>query len=65
MRQCIECGFSFEPPTPDDTKTNVCDNCADDFRQEEDAEAMAAQIEAEDQEKDRQRWEDAGLIYPL
>lgn len=53
MRYCVRCGFPFEPPTSDDTKTNVCGNCADDLRQEEDAESMAAEEEAG---KEEQRW---------
>ncbi len=51
MRQCARCGFDFEPPTPDDTETNVCGSCADDLRQEEDAIELSIWVQTEEAEQ--------------
>ena len=52
MRQCIICGFPFEPSTSD-AKVNICISCADDLRQENDVEEMDIAIQ---QEEEEQRW---------
>ena len=51
MKQCTRCGFDFEPPTPDDINTNVCSNCADDLRQEDDAVEISIMIQIEEEEE--------------
>lgn len=47
MRTCNRCRNSFEPPDPTDFKTNICGNCADDLRAEEDTTAAQAQADGE------------------
>jgi len=44
MAKCARCGQEFQPP---DDRTNVCANCGDDLRAEEDANIAQAQAEAE------------------
>lgn len=47
MEKCIRCGNEFEPPDIDDGLTNICGNCADELRAEDDIVRAEAEAEAE------------------
>ena len=57
--KCFRCGNEFESP---DKETNVCGNCADDLRAEDDAMIAQAQAEAEETARQQQEAEEAERI---
>lgn len=58
--KCARCGKEFEYPG---FKTDICGNCADDLRQEEDAEIQAKIAEDEAQLRAKMEEEDARQTF--